>query len=160
MAIITPPRRGEFLTANGEPTQRFITWIESLTTITNEVSGEISEASELISGSSEADEVLDGLQTDLAFITPLAEQDAQVITASADYTTTGSQIIICTNTADITITLNLTPDDTEQVHIVRQNTGAVTVSGAINGDTTLQIGQRYSSPHLVFTVAANEWSII
>lgn len=32
MANIIPPRRGEFLTQEGRPTQRFITWIETLST--------------------------------------------------------------------------------------------------------------------------------
>jgi hypothetical protein len=35
MSNLIPPRRGEFLTAKGEPTLRFINWIESLTTETN-----------------------------------------------------------------------------------------------------------------------------
>ena len=160
MATITPPKRGEFLTSRGEPTLRFITWIESLTSVTNETSGEVSETSELISGSSLADEIVDELEVDLSLITPVTAIEKEVISTSADFTTTGDQIIICTNTAAITITLNATPDESEQVHIVRQNTGAVTVSGAINGDTSLTIGQRYSSPHLIYTVDAGEWNII
>lgn len=84
----------------------------------------------------------------------------EVVSTSTDYTTKGNEIIICTNTTDITITLNSTPEDTEQVHVVRQNTGGVTISGTINGDSTLQIGQRYSSPHLVYTIDGGEWSII
>ena len=35
MAELIAPRRGEFFTPDGMPTQRFITWIESLTTQTN-----------------------------------------------------------------------------------------------------------------------------
>lgn len=84
----------------------------------------------------------------------------EVVSTSADYTTTGNQIIICTNTSDITITLNATPEDTEQVHIVRQNAGGVTISGTINGQSSLVIGQRYSSPHLIYTIDGGEWSII
>lgn len=83
-----------------------------------------------------------------------------VVSTSADYTTTGNEIIICTNTNDITITLNVSPEDTEQVHIVRQNVGGVTISGTINGQSSLVIGQRYSSPHLVYTNDGGEWSII
>jgi hypothetical protein len=36
MSNLIPPRRGEFLTSKGEPTLRFINWIESLTTQSNE----------------------------------------------------------------------------------------------------------------------------
>lgn len=160
MATITPPKRGEFLTSKGEPTLRFITWIESLTQQSNETTGEVSETSELISNDSGIEEDLEGLGSELALITPFALPEKEVISTSTSFTTTGDQIIICTNTASITITLNALPDDVEQVHIVRQNTGAVTVSGAINGDTSLTIGNRYSSPHLVFTLAANEWNLI
>lgn len=84
----------------------------------------------------------------------------EVVTINSDYTTTGSQIIICTNTNKITITTNLTPGDTEQLHIKRQNRGGVDVVGPIDGDTIKTIARRYDAPHIVFTVAANEWSII
>lgn len=36
MATIIPPKRNEFFTKLGIPTNRFMTWIESLTTQTNE----------------------------------------------------------------------------------------------------------------------------
>ena len=36
MANVIKPRRGEIFTKDGEPTQRFYTWIESLTDQTNE----------------------------------------------------------------------------------------------------------------------------
>jgi len=84
----------------------------------------------------------------------------EVIPVSGDYTTTGSQIVICTNTASITVTLNPSPDDGEEVHIKRQNTGTVTVSGDIDGDSSKDIIFRYDSPHLVYTVEADEWSIV
>ena len=35
MSNLIPPRRDEFLTVKGEPTLRFINWIESLTTQSN-----------------------------------------------------------------------------------------------------------------------------
>lgn len=35
MANLIPPRRGEFLTKDGQPTQRFIEYLESLTRQTN-----------------------------------------------------------------------------------------------------------------------------
>lgn len=178
---IIPPRRGEDITQAGRGSVRLHEYFESLTRDVNIVSGEVSEASELVSSSGDGAELIEELEVDLAFITPADDMSAElideievdlsfvipapdreteVISASAAFTTTGSQIIICTNTAAITITLNDNPDDGEQVHIVRQNTGAVTVSGDINGDTSLTIGQRYSSPHLVFTIDAGEWSII
>jgi len=84
----------------------------------------------------------------------------EVVTTSVDLTTTGSQVVICTNTSAITITLNANPDDGEQLHIKRQNTGSINVSGAIDGDTLKSIAKRYDSPHLIFTIDAGEWSIV
>ncbi len=85
-----------------------------------------------------------------------------VIAASAAFTTTGTQVVICTNTAAMTIKLNATPDDGEEVEIKRQN-AAVTIDGngqTVDGATSVVILAQYDSPHLVYTVAANEWSII
>jgi len=45
MATI-PPRRGEVLTREGEPSLRFITWIESLTDQSNKTANDVSEVSE------------------------------------------------------------------------------------------------------------------
>ena len=157
---IIPPRRGQDITLGGRGSVRLHDYFESLSRDVNEVVGEVSEASELVSATGEGLETIEELEVDLAFIIPSPDKETEVITASVDFTTTGSQVIICTNTAAITITLNANPDDGEQVHIKRQNIGSVTVSGDIDGRTSLTIGQRYSSPHLIFTVDAGEWSII
>jgi len=110
---------------------------------------------------SNVDELAEELEVsqEMAVQAPVSEV-LEVITANANFTTTGNQILICTNTAAITITLNANPDDGEQVHIKRQNAGGVKVVGAIDGATTKTIGVRYSSPHLIYTIDANEWSII
>ena len=160
MAELIPPRRGEFLTANGEPTQRFIAWIESLTTDVNETVGEVSEASELISGSSEADEIGQEAEVDLAFIMPHSIEPLEVITTNADYTTTGLERLVIAE-SDITITLNHLPDDLEVVSIKRASTdGAVIVSGAIDGDTEYNMTQNYESIELIFSASSDEWLII
>ncbi len=91
---------------------------------------------------------------------PLEAEAFEILSTSSNLTTTGQQIIICTNTSPITITLNTTPADGEQLHIKMQNTGTVTVSGDIDGETSKDIIFRYDSPHIVFTVDAGEWSII
>ena len=85
--------------------------------------------------------------------------DPEVVGITANYTTTGSQIVICSNSSAITVTLNATPDDGESVHIKRQN-ALVTVSGAVDGDSSKDIIFKYDSPHLVYTIAAGEWSIV
>ncbi len=105
-------------------------------------------------------ETLEEFEVDLSLLIPPQVIGKEVISTSSDFTTTGEQIIICTNTAAITITLNANPGDGEQVHIKRQNTGRVDVAGEIDGDTIKSITLRYDSPHLIFTVDAGEWSVI
>jgi len=83
-----------------------------------------------------------------------------VIAVSADYTSVGNEIIICTNTIPITITLSATANNLDEVHVKRQNTGLVTVAGAIDGSPSLVIVFQYDSPSLIYTTDAGEYSII
>ena len=139
MVDIIPPRRDEFLTAGGIPTLRFAEFLEGEASQTNDNT--------------------DNLLLNFLASPALGDRQPEVISVSADFTTTGSQIVVCTNASDITITLNATPDDGEGLHIKRQN-GGVFVSGLIDGTTGKRIRRRYDSPHLVFTVAAGEWSVV
>jgi len=86
----------------------------------------------------------------------------ELITVTSDFTTTGSQLIICNNTADITITANLTPDELERIYIKRANTGKVYVSSSkgIDGETTKAIISQYDCPLIVYTTSLDAWSII
>ena len=74
-------------------------------------------------------------------------------------TTTGDQFIPCVNTAAAVITLNLQPEDGEDAIIWRGN-AQVTVSGAINGGTSIVIRQRYDAPHFKYSLDAGEWAIV
>ena len=87
-------------------------------------------------------------------------EGTEILAVSVDYTTTGDQVLICTNAVTITVTLNPSPADGEQVHIKRQNTGTVIISGMIDGATSITPISRYDSPHLIYTVDAGEWSIV
>ena len=82
---------------------------------------------------------------------------------STDYTSradVGHEVIICTNTNPITITLNPVHKDSDRVTVKRQNTGAVTVSGTIDGESSIILEPRYTAPQLVYTDEAGEWSLI
>ncbi len=178
MATITdfPPRR-EIFTEDGLPTRRFYEFLRGLSVQSDETTGEVPsefgpevqtfDGDDLISeldtimpvlaldpDELESDQSIPGLNP--GFVPPPLE----VVGITADYTTTGDQVVICSNTDFITVTLNATPDDAEQVHIKRQGVGLVKVSGAIDGDTSKNIVLRYDAPHLVFTLEAGEWSII
>ena len=56
------------------------------------------------------------------------------VTATANHTTTRNEIVTCTNTALITITLDASPDALEEVHIVRAGS-VVKING--NGNSIL-----------------------
>ena len=85
----------------------------------------------------------------------------EVIAVTADHTTSGNEILICNNASIITVTLNATPDDEEEVIIKRRGaTVKVAAVKEIDGETNKTIAIRYDSPHLIFTAEANEYSII
>lgn len=85
----------------------------------------------------------------------------------ASYTTTGGaawEVVVCTNTGSITISLHSNPKDGDQVTVKRQNTGAVTVDTAgsetIDGAASKSIASQYDFLTVVYTDAGSEWSII
>ena len=92
-----------------------------------------------------------------AAVEALEAKEIIVVNVSEDYTTIPYRAVICTNTAPINITLNLTPELNEVVHIKR--TGAeVNIIGTIDGltDWTLNV-QRYSM-NLIYN--GTDWSAI
>jgi hypothetical protein len=93
----------------------------------------------------------------------LVSESPQTITD--DYTTNGAvakEILVCTNTRPITIYLNPTPNDGDEVIIKRQNEEIV-VDGngnTIDGETSFPLSSIYDGPHLVYTDNGGEWSIV
>ena len=167
MADLLPPRRGEFLTADGQPTLRFITWIESLTTISNTTTDTTDILSSLSPGIS-ANVALEKRVSDLEILLDMGIggalsnfiKDFKVVTVTTDYTTTGNEIVVCNNTTAIEITLNTGPADKESVHVIRQNTGPVSVLGPALGDTSMTIGSRYWSPHFTYIQEISSWVVV
>ena len=77
-------------------------------------------------------------------------------------TTFGNQTIICNNTSLITVTLNATPQNFEEVYIKRANKELV-ISGngrLIDGSSTVKLILKYVGLHLVYTTETNSWLII
>lgn len=73
------------------------------------------------------------------------------------FTTTGNQVIICNNTAALTITLNLLPDDGEKITVIRRGS-PVSLVGILNGSTPTPIPSKFDILDVYFTLAAGEWS--
>jgi hypothetical protein len=102
-------------------------------------------------------ELLTGLMPNLSGFA----RQLTVVSVSADYTSVGNEIIICTNSNTITITLNANPNNKDQILIKRTNGPViVTSTKGIDGITKKGILNKFDSPHMVFTVEADEYSII
>lgn len=146
MANLIPPRRGEFLTKEGQPTQRFIEYLESISSFVNTNSAtvdsvDVSTAYKVVSHA-------------------VVDSNRFNVSVAADYTATGYEsVLIVTGAA--TITLNPTPDDGEQVSIKRATTaGNVVVSGTIDGASQYTIAENYECIDLIYIVSSDEWLIV
>ena len=85
---------------------------------------------------------------------------------SAAYTTTGKvhhEIVISTAANPIIVTLHDGPKDGDEVTVKQQGAGQVTIKTAgsqtIDGATSMLL-IRYDAPHMIFSDAADEWSLI
>jgi hypothetical protein len=83
-----------------------------------------------------------------------------VIPTAIDYTTIGSDIVICTDA--VTITLNDEPDD-QELATVKRAAGQIIINGngkLIDGNTTLRINVKYTSLDIIYTVETDSWHVI
>ncbi|MEE9304397.1 MAG: hypothetical protein V3U84_11540 [Thiotrichaceae bacterium] len=109
------------------------------------------------------DERIEELEVELAQTSVFTTSDeleiVEIPAGGTALTTTGNQLIVCNNTAAATVTLNPNPSDGERVHIKRRDAG-VTISGDVDGVTSLTIANIYDAPHLVYSSLADEWMLI
>ena len=169
--IIVPRRREDFFNANGEPTLRFIRFLEDLTGNTNVSSNDITEIQDALT---EFDDIhapdLTEIEDDLTEFDdihmPNVEDEihSDVISTAVSLTTSGTQTIICT--AAVTITLNANPDDQEIATVVIQN-GDVTIEGNgrnVMGDTDVTVIflnlQSDATLDFKYILETNEWVAI
>jgi len=82
-------------------------------------------------------------------INSLEKKDFDIEIVTANFTTQRNQIVICQNTAAITVTLDPNAIEEDEVHIKRTD-AVVTVAGTIDGKTSKIINVKYYSMHLVF----------
>ena len=161
MADIIPPRRDELLTLSGIGTTRLMEYLER---VASSVNGNTEEL-ELIQGLAayasaigDIQQQIDDLKAvpDLLSLLSGFTQQPRVIAITADYTTAGDEVVICNNTAAITVTLNPSPIDGEKVHIKRRD-GQVTFVGPVDGAASKKIAQKYDAPTVIYSADAGEW---
>lgn len=78
---------------------------------------------------------------------------------TANYTTTGSQVITCLNTSPITITLNSSPVDKEELDVKRKESQVI-ISGTIDGSSSLTLASQYDAVRLRYSSTAGEWGVM
>ena len=82
------------------------------------------------------------------------------VSTSSDYTATGFEKIIVA-TGAVTVTLNESPVDGEQVSIKRATSaGNVIVSGTIDGVSGYTMAENYECIDLIYIASSNEWLIV
>ena len=143
MPKLIPPRRGESLTKDGVGTLRFLEYLERTAAEVNNNTDDQTE-----------------FEDNTGFVLTQRDFLRSVSVQSADYTTSESEIVICT--AKMIVTLNSNPDDQELVSIQASN-GVVIVDAngnTINGETDAVIRRNYTTWDLIFLVEIKGWIII
>lgn len=92
-----------------------------------------------------------------ARINSLELNDFVLVGTTSDITTSRNQIIICKNTAPITVTLDPQAVENDEVHIKRRD-AVVEVVGTVDGLTNKTINILNYSMHLIFD--GTDWSEI
>ena len=158
MVDIIAPRRGEFFTPDGIPTQRFITWIEGLTLQGNENTTEI-----VNTNTREAYPwpiSLTASEIDAAYNFDLLESQPQLraVTIAASYTASDFDFINATQNSTITF-----PEfpKVNSVLIVRNGDGSkINLSGNgrnINGSLTGTLRRESTAIEFYYFIDTNEW---
>lgn len=149
--IIIPRRREDFFDSNGDPTLRFVRWIEAVTGQTNITSIEVENTEQALTSTGSR------VSRNAARINSIELKEFEIVPTTTPLTTSEFQIIICKNVASIDITLDANAVENDEVHIKRRG-GTVRVIGPIDGFTDKTINILNYSMHLVFDGA--DWSEI
>jgi hypothetical protein len=151
--IIVPRRKEDFFDERGDPTHRFVRWIESVTGQTNTSAIEVENNEQVLTSTGSR------VSRNAARIDGLEFIRFRVVEVTADYTASPFEIVICNNVVPITITLEPNAVIEDQIHVKRKQSAAqVTVSGTIDGDTGRIINVQNWSDFYVF--GATEWAVI
>ena len=166
----TPITFTRWVDKEGQPTQWFYLFIKSLWNKTGG-SGDLtfdfesSEATEVAELMHQIDAVKQDEGDGFRYIPGVLDALPTSLTVSVtgNYTTTGfvdTEILICSNSVPINITLN-SDNDGQQVIIKRQNAEVKLLGNGntVDGESSMILGVKYDAPHLIYTTSAGEYSI-
>jgi len=141
--IITPRRREDFFDQSGEPTLRFIRWIELVTQQTNLTSNDI-----------ESNSIADN------YTWQVGEEEKKVtaVTKSTDYTARPFDFVNAKSGAAIAFPANPKEDD---FIVIRNGDGTkITLSGNgknMNGSATGELTTEGTAIEFYYFIASDEW---
>ena len=158
MAIITP-RRDEFFTRDGVPTQRFITWIEALTIQTNTSTTEIINTNVRETYPWPVNQLADEIN---AFQYSAIQQQEQAVftakTITSNYTALPFDFINAVNGSTITFTQY--PEENSVIIVRNGDNSTINLNGNgknINGSSTGVLQRQGTSIEFYYFIATDEW---
>ena len=159
MAELIAPRRGEFFTPDGMPTQRFITWIENLTVSTNTNTADIVYTNVRESYPWPVNQLADEIN---AFQYPAIQQQEQAVftakTITSNYTALPFDFINAVNGS--TITFPQYPEENSVIIVRNGDNSTINLNGNgknINGSSTGVLQRQGTSIEFYYFIDSNEW---
>jgi len=149
--IVVPRRREDFFKPNGDPTLRFIRWIESVTSESNTLIVDVDDTKQDVTASNSR------VSRNAARINSIELKEFEIVNTTVGVTTEEFQVIICKNVSSIPVTLDPQAIKDDEVHIKRRG-GPIDVIGSIDGFTNKTINVLNYSMHLIFDGV--DWSEI
>ena len=140
--LIPPARRGDFFDKDGNPTLRFIRWVEEVTGQTNVTSIVVETTEQELTSTGSR------VSRNSSRINSLELKEFEIVKTTTDLTTKEFQVVICKNIIPIIITLNPQAIEDDEVHIKRTD-GEVTIIGVIDGISDWMLPDDWSL-HLIF----------
>ena len=158
MAELIPPRRGEFLTKDGQPTQRFIEWIESLTRSNNEVTTEIINTNIRESFPWPIGLQAGDIEKRFNFPQVIEVKQFRAVTVTANHTASNHEFINAKFNS--TITFPLYPQESDIIVIRNADGSDISLIGNgrnINGSSTGALSRQGTSIEFYYFLDSDEW---
>ena len=158
MAELISPRRGEFFTKDGVPTQRFITWIENLTFTTNTSEADIININIRESYPWPVNQAADELSV-FEYPAQLQEQKVfRAVTITQNYTAIPFDFINAKQNS--TITFPQYPEENSVIIVRNGDNSRIKFDGNgknINGSSTGVLTREGTSIEFYYFIASDEW---
>jgi len=148
--IIIPRRGKDFFDEKGDPTLRFMNWIELVTGQTNSTTIIVEDTEQALTSTGSR------VSRNAARINSLELKQFRLTETAVALTTSPFEIIDCINTSPIPITLDPNAIGADEVHIARSD-ASVDIIGIVNGKTNIRLNVKNFSVHLIKQITGQGW---